>query len=89
MGGEGNFAEQIFQRFQVARRKAGSQESDPELSPANFRRPEGVQLGLGLQAQKSCQRIASAPLRTRTANKMNYAGALSEILFEVREDETA
>jgi DNA repair photolyase len=48
MTGEGVFAEQISQMFDVARRKAGISEDGPELSAAAFRRPEGAQLALGL-----------------------------------------
>ncbi|SPE53126.1 Radical SAM domain protein [Verrucomicrobia bacterium] len=48
MRGEGIFADQISQMFQVARRKAGLPEDGPELSTAAFRRPEGPQLALGL-----------------------------------------
>jgi DNA repair photolyase len=48
MAGEGIFADQISQMFYVARRKAGLSETEPELSTADFRRPEGAQLGLGL-----------------------------------------
>ena len=48
MTGEGIFAEQISQMFEVACRKAGFAASRPELSTAAFRRPEGRQLGLGL-----------------------------------------
>lgn len=48
MRGEGIFADQISQMFHVARRKAGFSEEGPELSTASFRRPEGMQLGLGL-----------------------------------------
>jgi DNA repair photolyase len=48
MRGEGIFADQISQMFHVARRKAGIPEDGPELSIAAFRRPEGLQLGLGL-----------------------------------------
>jgi len=47
MRGEGIFAEQIWQMFQVARRKVGLAEDGPELSTAAFRRPEGAQLALG------------------------------------------
>jgi DNA repair photolyase len=47
MRGEGIFAEQISRMFHVARRKAGLAEEGPELSTADFRRPEGAQLGLG------------------------------------------
>jgi DNA repair photolyase len=45
-GGEGIFAEQIAQMFDVARRKAGILNDDPELSAAAFRRAGGTQLGL-------------------------------------------
>jgi len=48
MRGEGIFAEQIAQMFEVARQRAGIPEEGPELSVADFRRPEGAQLGLGL-----------------------------------------
>ncbi len=48
MRGEGIFADQISQMFHVARRKAGLPEDGPELSTAAFRRPEGLQLALGL-----------------------------------------
>ena len=48
MGGEGNFAEQIFQMFRVGQRRAGMGEQGPELSTAAFRRPEGAQLALDL-----------------------------------------
>jgi DNA repair photolyase len=48
MAGEGQYADQIHQIFNVARRKAGFPEDPPELSPAAFRRPGGEQLGLGL-----------------------------------------
>jgi DNA repair photolyase len=48
MSGEGIFADQISQMFQVARRKAGFSDESPELSIAAFRRPEGSQLALGL-----------------------------------------
>jgi DNA repair photolyase len=48
MRGEGIFAEQISQLFKVARSKAGLNEDAPELSTASFRRPAGLQLGLGL-----------------------------------------
>ena len=44
MRGEGIFAEQISQRFHVARRKAGFGDKRPALSTAAFRRPEGAQL---------------------------------------------
>src|SRR6185437_148276 len=42
--GEGIFAEQIAQMFDVARRKAGIKNEDGELSTAAFRRPGGEQL---------------------------------------------
>lgn len=48
MRGEGIFAEQISRMFHVARRKVGLPEEGPELSAADFRRPEGTQLGLAL-----------------------------------------
>ncbi len=48
MRGQGIFADQIAQMFEVARRKAGFPEEGPELSAAAFRRPGGVQLGLGI-----------------------------------------
>ena len=46
MRGEGIFAEQIAQTFAVACRKAGIGKNSPELSTANFRRPQGQQLSL-------------------------------------------
>jgi DNA repair photolyase len=46
MRGEGIFAEQIAQMFEVARRKAGFKNDRRELSTAAFRRPGGVQLSL-------------------------------------------
>ena len=48
MRGEGIFAEQIAQMFEVARRKAGLQEHGPELSTAAFRVPDGAQMTLEL-----------------------------------------
>ena len=48
MRGEGIFAEQISQMFQVARRKVGMSGHGPELSTAAFRRPGEAQLALGL-----------------------------------------
>jgi DNA repair photolyase len=48
MRGEGIFADQISQMFHVARHKAGLPEDGPELSAADFRRPEGSQLALAL-----------------------------------------
>jgi DNA repair photolyase len=48
MRGQGIFAEQIRQMFEVARRKAGIPEDGPELSTAAFRRPQGSQLDLEL-----------------------------------------
>lgn len=44
--GEGIFAEQIAQMFEVARRKAGFKHDYAELSTAAFRRPGGTQLSL-------------------------------------------
>jgi DNA repair photolyase len=46
MRGEGIFAGQIEQMFEVARRKAGIQNDGDELSAAAFRRPPGAQLSL-------------------------------------------
>ena len=46
MSGEGIFADQIGQMFEVARRKAGIQTGSRELSAAAFRRPLGAQLAL-------------------------------------------
>jgi DNA repair photolyase len=46
MGGEGIFAEQLAQMFDVARRKAGIGNDDVELSTASFRRAGGGQLSL-------------------------------------------
>ncbi len=46
MSGEGIFADQIAQMFEVARRKAGIPNDDNELSAAAFRRPPGAQLPL-------------------------------------------
>jgi DNA repair photolyase len=48
MRGEGVFADQISQMFHVACRKVRLPEDGPELSTAAFRRPPGLQLGLGL-----------------------------------------
>jgi DNA repair photolyase len=48
MRGEGLFADQIHQMFEVARRKVGIPEDGPELSVAAFRRPPGPQLSLDL-----------------------------------------
>jgi len=45
-GGEGIFAEQIAQMFEVARRKAGIKNEGGELSTAAFRRAGGMQLAL-------------------------------------------
>jgi DNA repair photolyase len=44
--GEGVFAEQIRDLFQVSARRAGLNQERLELSPAHFRRPGGVQLTL-------------------------------------------
>ena len=46
MKGEGVFADQIRSMFKLACRKAGIEESGPELSTAAFRRPDGAQLSL-------------------------------------------
>jgi len=46
MRGEGIFAEQIAQMFEVARRKAGFADERSELSAEHFRRPGGTQLSL-------------------------------------------
>jgi DNA repair photolyase len=46
MSGEGIFADQIRQIFDVARRKAGIPDDGAELSAAAFRRPLGAQLPL-------------------------------------------
>jgi DNA repair photolyase len=46
MRGEGIFAEQIAQMFEVAKRKAGFKNERRELSTAAFRRPGGAQLSL-------------------------------------------
>jgi DNA repair photolyase len=46
MRGEGIFAGQIAQMFEVARRKAGIKNDGNELSAAAFRRPPGAQLSL-------------------------------------------
>ena len=48
MRGEGIFADQIDQLFDVARRKAGIAERGGGLSTAAFRRPGGAQMELGL-----------------------------------------
>ncbi len=47
MRGEGIFADQIDQLFDVARRKVGLNEHGHELSTASFRRPGGAQMELG------------------------------------------
>ena len=44
--GEGIFAEQIAQMFEVARRRAGFKDDFAELSTSAFRRPGGTQLSL-------------------------------------------
>jgi DNA repair photolyase len=46
MRGEGIFAEQIAQMFEVAKRKAGFKDEHGELSTEHFRRPGGNQLSL-------------------------------------------
>jgi len=48
MRGEGIFADQISQMFDVARRKVELAGDGPDLSTAAFRRIEGAQLALGL-----------------------------------------
>ena len=48
MRGEGIFADQISQMFQVARRRVGIPDAGPELSTAHFRRPGDKQLELGI-----------------------------------------
>jgi DNA repair photolyase len=48
MRGEGIFADQIHQMFEVARRKVGLSDESPTLSAASFRRPSGPQLELEL-----------------------------------------
>jgi len=48
MRGEGIFADQISQMFNVALRKAGLSEDRPELSTSAFRKPDGPQLVLGI-----------------------------------------
>ena len=50
MRGEGIFADQISQMFQVACRRAGGLDREPELSTAFFRRPGVAQLELALAA---------------------------------------
>lgn len=47
MRGQGIFADQIRQLFEVARRRAGLAAQAPTLSTAAFRRPPGSQLELG------------------------------------------
>ena len=47
MSGQGVFADQIGQSFDVACRKAGIAGKWPQLSTASFRRPQGKQLGFG------------------------------------------
>lgn len=48
MRGEGIFADQISQMFQVACRRVGLPGNGPELSTAGFRKPTGPQLSLNL-----------------------------------------
>jgi DNA repair photolyase len=48
MSGEGIFAEQISHLFEVACRRLGRLDHEPELSTAFFRRPGGVQMELKL-----------------------------------------
>jgi DNA repair photolyase len=52
MRGEGIFADQIDQLFDVARRKVGIAERGGELSAAAFRRPGGQQLELGISGNQ-------------------------------------
>jgi hypothetical protein len=46
MRGEGIYAQQMAELFQVARKKSGITERWPKLSAAHFRRPEKHQLSL-------------------------------------------
>ena len=46
MRGEGIFAEQIKQLFEVSARRAGLNREEFNLSTSHFRRPGGVQLEL-------------------------------------------
>jgi DNA repair photolyase len=48
MQGEGIFAEQIQQMFEVACRKAGLKDEPRKLTTEHFRRPGGMQMDLGL-----------------------------------------
>jgi hypothetical protein len=48
MRGEGIFADQISQMFQVARRRVGIPDESPDISIAHFRRPDERQMALGL-----------------------------------------
>jgi DNA repair photolyase len=48
MRGQGIFADQIAQMFQVACHKVGLPKDGPDLSTAAFRRPVGPQLDLDL-----------------------------------------
>jgi len=48
MRGQGIFADQIRQLFEVARRKAGLADGGPDLSTAAFRRPGDQQLEFGI-----------------------------------------
>ena len=62
MRGEGIFAEQIGNIFDVARRRAGLMEAGPNLSVAAFRRPDKAQLQLSLtmpQAESRKQKVES------------------------------
>ncbi len=49
MRGDGIFADQIDQMFDVARRRVGISNNGPELSVENFRRPGGKQLEMMLE----------------------------------------
>ena len=48
MQGEGIFADQIQQMFDVACRKAGLKDEARKLTTEHFRRPGGMQMDLGL-----------------------------------------
>ena len=48
MRGEGIFAEQTKQLFEVSARRAGLNRTEVKLSTAHFRRPSGVQLDMNL-----------------------------------------
>ena len=48
MQGEGIFADQIQQMFDVACRKAGLKDEPRKLTTDHFRRPGGMQMDLGI-----------------------------------------